>query len=69
VIVIRSAEEVAILRQANRIVARILDELARDIAPGVSTEALDEKAERLIRKAGGEPAFKGYRGYPKTICA
>jgi methionyl aminopeptidase len=50
-------------------VARILDELAEGIAPGVSTEALDEKAERLIRRAGGEPAFKGYRGYPKTICA
>jgi len=50
-------------------VASILKELAEDIAPGVSTEALDGKAERLIRKAGGEPAFKGYRGYPKTICA
>lgn len=68
-IVIRSAEEIAILRQANQIVARILEELAADIAPGVSTEALDAKAERLIREAGGEPAFKGYRGYPKTICA
>ena len=68
-IVIRSAEEIAVLREANQIVARILDELAEDIAPGVSTEALDSKAERLIRKAGGKPAFKGYRGYPKTICA
>jgi methionyl aminopeptidase len=69
VIVIRSAEEIAVLREANQIVARILDKLAEDIAPGVSTEALDSKAERLIRKAGGKPAFKGYRGYPKTICA
>jgi len=69
VIVIRSAEEIAILREANQIVARILEELAADIEPGVSTEALDAKAERMIRKAGGEPAFKGYRGYPKTICA
>jgi methionyl aminopeptidase len=69
VIVIRSAEEVLILREANQIVARILEELAEDIEPGVSTEALDARAERLIRKAGGEPAFKGYRGYPKSICA
>jgi methionyl aminopeptidase len=67
--VIRSPEEVAILRAANQIVARILRELEADIRPGISTEALDGKAERLIRKAGGEPAFKGYRGYPKTICS
>ncbi len=68
-IVIRSAEEVAILREANRIVSRILGELAGEVGPGVSTEALDEKAEKMIRKAGGKPAFKGYRGYPKTLCA
>lgn len=68
-IVIRSAEELSILREANRIVARILGKLAEIIEPGVSTEALDDKAERMIREAGGKPAFKGYRGYPKAICA
>ncbi len=68
-IVIRSAEELSILREANRIVARILGELAESIEPGVSTEVLDDKAERMIREAGGKPAFKGYRGYPKAICA
>lgn len=68
-IVIRSAEELSILREANRIVARILGELAEIIEPGVSTETLDDKAERMIREAGGKPAFKGYRGYPKAICA
>ncbi len=57
------------LREANRIVARILEELAGDIGPGVSTEALNAKAEALITRAGGEPAFKGYRGFPKSICA
>jgi len=46
-----------------------LQELADDIKPGISTEWLDQKAERLILKAHGRPAFKGYRGYPKTICA
>jgi methionyl aminopeptidase len=68
VIVIRSPEEIAILREANQIVARILQELADDIGPGVTTGSLDDKAERLILQAGGRPAFKGYRGYPKTIC-
>lgn len=67
-IVIRSPEEIAILREANQIVARILQELADDIGPGVTTGSLDDKAERLILQAGGRPAFKGYRGYPKTIC-
>ncbi len=67
-IVIRSADEVTILREANRIVAHILQELGDDIRPGLSTEALDSKAERLIEKAHGQPAFKGYKGYPKTIC-
>jgi methionyl aminopeptidase len=60
---------VAILREANQILARILQELKEDIRVGLSTEALDRKAERLIETAGGKPAFKGYRGYPKTICA
>lgn len=68
-IVIRSADELAILREANQIVARILQELAHDIRPGRTTEQLDAKAEQLIAQAGGRPAFKGYRGYPKTICA
>ncbi|MBI4830491.1 MAG: type I methionyl aminopeptidase [Candidatus Lindowbacteria bacterium] len=67
-IVIRSRGELVTLREANQIVARILQELAEDIGPGISTEMLDLKAERLIAKAHGKPAFKGYRGYPKTIC-
>ena len=50
------------------IVARILQQLADDIRPGISTGAVDEKAEQLILDSHGKPAFKGYRGYPKTIC-
>jgi methionyl aminopeptidase len=68
VIVIRSPGELMTLREANQIVARILQELVEDIRPGISTEMLDMKVERLIAKANGKPAFKGYRGYPKTIC-
>jgi len=68
VIVLRSRSELEILGEANTIVARILQELGDAIKPGISTGALDEKAERLILESHGEPAFKGYRGYPKTIC-
>ena len=39
------------------------------VAPGVTTADLDAVAERLVREAGAEPAFKGYRGYPATLCA
>ena len=39
------------------------------VAPGVTTADLDAAAERLVRAAGAEPAFKGYRGYPATLCA
>jgi methionyl aminopeptidase len=69
VIVIRSPEEILVLREANQIVARILEELGEMVGPGVSTGALDDRAEKLICEAGAKPAFKGYRGYPRTICA
>ncbi len=54
---------------SNRMVARVLDLLSGMIRPGVSTLELDEVAEDFIRAEGGEPGFKGYRGYPATICA
>ena len=58
------------MRQAGRIVAAVLDEMAVQAArPGVTTAELDRVAEELIRSLGGEPSFKGYRGYPATICA
>jgi methionyl aminopeptidase len=57
------------MRTANQLVAEVLAELAADVAPGVTTADLDRLAERLVRDAGAEPAFKGYRGYPATLCA
>ncbi|MCD6519069.1 MAG: type I methionyl aminopeptidase [Anaerolineae bacterium] len=57
------------MRQAGRIVARVLAELRSMVAPGVTTEELDRAAESLIREMGGTPSFKGYMGYPATICA
>jgi methionyl aminopeptidase len=69
VIVCKSAMEIEKMREANQLVARILDELAAMVAPGVTTAELDAAAEAKVRAAGAEPAFKGYRGYPSTLCA
>jgi methionyl aminopeptidase len=69
VIVCRSAAELERMREAGRLVGEVLTELAAHVVPGVTTAALDELAEKRIRKAGATPAFKGYHGYPATICA
>ena len=68
-IVCRSQSEIEKLRRVNQLVARILDELRRTVAPGVTTQDIDALAERRVREAGAEPAFKGYHGYPATVCA
>jgi len=68
-IVCRSAEEIEKLARVNALVAQVLAELMRVVAPGVSTLDLDQLAERRLREAGALPAFKGYHGYPATICA
>ncbi|MGH9409272.1 MAG: type I methionyl aminopeptidase [Vicinamibacterales bacterium] len=68
-IVCKSTAEIEKMRAANQLVARILDELAAMVAPGVTTAQLDAAAEAKVRAAGAEPAFKGYRGYPATLCA
>lgn len=57
------------MERAGAILAATLDDLESRIAPGVSTEELDEAAERLIRSRGAVPTFKGYRGFPGSICA
>ena len=57
------------MHAANQIVATVRDELAVRVAPGVATADLDDYAEARVRELGGEPAFKGYRGFPATICA
>jgi len=57
------------MREVGRLVGEVLTELSAHVAPGVTTADLDELAEKRIRKAGGTPAFKGYHGYPATICA
>jgi methionyl aminopeptidase len=69
VIVCRSAAELEKMRAAGRLVGEVLTELTARVAPGVTTAELDELAEARIRRAGAVPAFKGYHGYPATICA
>jgi methionyl aminopeptidase len=69
VIVCRSKSEIDKLRRVNQLVARILAELRQMVGPGVTTEAIDLAAERRVRDAGAEPAFKGYHDYPATVCA
>jgi methionyl aminopeptidase len=68
-IVCKSAAEIEKMRAANGLVADVLAALADRVAPGVTTAELDALAEALVRKAGAEPAFKGYKGYPATLCA
>ena len=71
-ILLKNADEIAIMRRANQIVGEILVELAGAVKPGVSTDELDEIAEALTHEKGAKPAFKGYRPrgvvYPKSLC-
>jgi hypothetical protein len=69
VIVCRSQAEIEKLRRVNQLVARILAELRQMVKPGVTTAQIDAVAEQRVREAGAEPAFKGYHGYPATMCA
>jgi len=68
VIVCRSAAELERMREVGRLVSDVLTLLAAEVAPGVTTAELDRVAERRILEAGATPAFKGYHGYPATIC-
>lgn len=67
-IILKSLQEIEKIRKACLIVADVLEGVRGMVKPGVTTEALDQFAERLIIAAGAKPAFKGYRGYPKTLC-
>lgn len=66
---IKSAREIAIMRQASRIVATVLREIIDLARPGVTTGDLDRHAERRIEEMGAAPSFRGYHGFPASICA
>jgi methionyl aminopeptidase len=67
-ILLKSLQEIAKMEVANRIVAEILEGVKEKVQPGIETRELDELAEELCRKHKVQPAFKGYRGYPRSIC-
>jgi methionyl aminopeptidase len=67
-VILRSPEEIEKIRASNRIVAEILVELRDRVKPGVTTKELDRLSEALTRRKGARPAFKGYRGYPYSLC-
>lgn len=64
----KTNEEIELIRQSSLLVAKTLAEVARHIKPGVSTLQLDTIAEQYIRDNGGIPGFKGYNGFPATLC-
>lgn len=68
-IIRKSAAEIETMREAGRVTARALRLVGEAVAPGITTAELDSLAEELIRQAGAVPAFKGYHGFPATICA
>lgn len=65
----KSLDEIKVMRRAGRVVAETLDALQEALEPGISTAELDAVAEKVIRDAGASPSFKGYRGFPASICA
>jgi methionyl aminopeptidase len=67
-IILKSSEEIDRMRAAGRIVALTIDRLLAAVRPGLTTQDLDVVAEEFIREQGAVPSFKGYRGFPGTIC-
>lgn len=67
-ITLKTSDEIDTMRENGRLLASCLHEISLHVASGKDTESLDRMAEDLIRQAGASPAFKGYNGYPATIC-
>ena len=67
-IIYKSEEEIRSMKRSNQIVAKILSELGLMIKPGIQTKDLNEYAEKRTREMDAVPAFKGYRGYPASLC-
>jgi methionyl aminopeptidase len=67
-IIIKSDAEIALMREAGKITAKVLNILTASVKPGMRTEELDSIAEKETRKLGAIPSFKGYRGYPASVC-
>ena len=68
-IVLKSPREIELMRRAGEITALALEEIEKHVKPGITTIELDKIAEELILSHDATPAFKGYRGFPASICA
>lgn len=68
-IILKTPDEIEVMAKASRIVAEALEIVQKEVRAGITTDELDQIAEAAIRSRGAQPAFKGYRGYPKTLCA
>lgn len=67
-ITIKSPREIELMRLSGKVTAKTLGSLMRAVRPGITTRDLDRIAEQSIRSMGGSPTFKGYNGYPASIC-
>ena len=67
-VTVKTPEELELMRKAGKILAKVHEELGKVIKPGLSTRDIDRIGEALIRSYGCEPSFKGYQGYPASIC-
>jgi len=66
---IKTREEIQVMREGGKMLAKIMKELEKEVRSGVKTLELNRLAESLILKSGGKPSFKGYDGYPAVLCA
>ncbi len=65
---LKTKEEIAIMREGGKKLARIMEEVKKEATPGVTTLFLNDLAEKLIEKEEGKPSFKGYKGFPASLC-
>ena len=66
---IKSEREIALLKEAGRIVALCHEEMKKQVRPGISTKELNDICEKIILEHGATPSFKGYNGFPSAVCA
>lgn len=67
-IYLKTEEEIQLIQHSSLLVGKTIAEVARHIKPGITTMELDQIAEEFIRDHGAKPGFKGYRGFPATLC-
>ena len=67
-IILKTRDEIRMMRESGRIAARVRDEVARMVSPGITTRELDQHAAKLMAQMGAKSAFLGYRGYPGNVC-